>query len=341
MLAFPFETITTSANRAAVMERVVQYFQLTEEPTEIDVVLDNDNGPSVYTETGSWQTSGLTGYNGTSFRYTNPGTNATAQWRFTAPFPGQAEVFVQYLASPSRTTNAVYEIDTGSGVQTAGVDQTTNSLTWVSLGTYFFQPGERTITLNALLSANANAVNADAVRVVVTAGTEPNGDLDGDGQVDGHDFLTWQRGVGATGATSEQGDANGDGEVDGADLAVWQEQFGPAPPAAAASAATIAGMSATASAASNDADLISLAQFELSSRPFGVSSKLAAIHKEPSLDDFGGAAASVVAIESPVTSAVRASMFSTPSTDDDSQASSELADHAIGCLADWSWRQEL
>jgi hypothetical protein len=341
MLAFPFETITTAANRAAVMERVVQYFQLTEEPTEIDIVLDNGDGPGVYTETGSWQTSGLTGYNGTSFRYASPGTNSTAQWRFTAPFAGQAEVFVQYLSSPSRTTNAVYEIDTGTGVQTAGADQTTNSLTWVSLGTYFFQPGERTITLNALLSANANAVNADAVRVVLTAGTEPNGDFDGDGQVDGHDFLTWQRGVGATGATPEQGDANGDGVIDGADLAVWQGQFGPTPPAAAAaSAATTEVMSATASE-SNDADLISLAQFELSSRSLGVSSKPAAIHKEPSLDEFGGAAASAAAIETPTISAFSASVFLTPSTDDDSQASAELADHAIGRLADWSWRQEL
>jgi hypothetical protein len=178
------------------------------------------------------------------------------------------------------------------------------------------------------------------VRVVLTAGTEPNGDYNGDGQVDGHDFLTWQRGVGATGATPEQGDANGDGEVDGDDLAVWQEQFGPAPAAAvAASGAATKVMSATASA-SNDADLISLAQFELSSRPLGVSSKLAAIHKEPSLDEFGGAAASVVAIESPA-AAVSAGVFSTPSTDDDSQASAELADHAIGRLADWSWRQEL
>ena len=99
MLAFPFETITTAANRAAVMERVVQYFQLAELPTEIEVILDNDNGPSVYTETGSWQTSGLPGYNGTTFRYASPGSASTAQWQFTAPFAGQAEVFVQYLAS--------------------------------------------------------------------------------------------------------------------------------------------------------------------------------------------------------------------------------------------------
>jgi hypothetical protein len=343
MLAFPFETIMTAANRNAVMERVVQYFQLTEVPTEIEVVLDNDEGPSVYTETGSWQTSSLTGYNGTSFRFAMPGSNSTAQWRFTAPFAGQAEVFVQYLASASRTTNAVYEIDTGAGVETAGVNQTTNSLTWVSLGTFFFEQGVRTITLNAQLSALANAVNADAVRIILTAGSEPNGDFDGDGHVDGSDFLTWQRGLGVTGATPEQGDANGDGAVDAADLAIWQEQFGPSTPpnAFAASGQSVEAMGATAFLESDDGDQISLAQFELSSRQLVAPPKPAAIHQESHFEALASAAASVLAIELPATSAVAASSRLAPSTDAESRTSAELTDHAIGRLADWSWREPL
>ncbi|MBA3482609.1 MAG: fibronectin type III domain-containing protein, partial [Pirellulales bacterium] len=343
MLAFPFETITTAANRAAVMERVVQYFQLTEVPTEIEVILDNDNGPSVYTETGSWQTSGLTGYNGTTFRFASPGSASTAQWRFTAPFAGQAEVFVQYFASASRTTNAVYEIDTGAGVETAGVNQTTGSLTWVSLGTFFFEQGVRTITLNAQLSALANAVNADAVRIILTAGTEPNGDFDGDGHVDGSDFLAWQRGLGATGATPEQGDANGDGNIDAADLAIWQEQFGPGPPAAvAASGASVEAMSASSfSLESDNSDLTSLAQFELSSRQLVASPKPATIHEESHFEQFGAVSASVVTIESPAGSAISASSPLAPASDAESQTSAELADQAIGRLADWSWREEL
>jgi hypothetical protein len=52
-------------------------------------------------------------------------------------------------------------------------------------------------------------------------------DFDGDGDVDGDDFLAWQRGNGTTaGATSAQGDANGDQMVNGADLTIWQAQFG-------------------------------------------------------------------------------------------------------------------
>jgi hypothetical protein len=49
-------------------------------------------------------------------------------------------------------------------------------------------------------------------------------DFDSDGDVDGNDFLKWQRGVGA-GSSLSQGDANGDGVVNGTDLAVWRQQF--------------------------------------------------------------------------------------------------------------------
>ena len=52
-------------------------------------------------------------------------------------------------------------------------------------------------------------------------------DFDGDGNIDGQDFLIWQRGYRLTStATLGDGDANGDGNVDEADLLVWQEQYG-------------------------------------------------------------------------------------------------------------------
>jgi hypothetical protein len=66
-----------------------------------------------------------------------------------------------------------------------------------------------------------------------------NADFDGDGDVDGADFLTWQRGLGEPGDRAD-GNANPtvDGDVDADDLAVWKAQFGtgstPATPAASA-----------------------------------------------------------------------------------------------------------
>lgn len=68
-----------------------------------------------------------------------------------------------------------------------------------------------------------------------TAAAPANADFDGDGDVDGQDFLTWQKGFG-TGTTLAQGDANGDSVVNAADLTIWKSQFG-LPPAVAAAGA--------------------------------------------------------------------------------------------------------
>jgi hypothetical protein len=61
-------------------------------------------------------------------------------------------------------------------------------------------------------------------------------DFDSDGDVDGHDFLAWQRGLGKTNAQLSDGDANADGVVDGADLAAWRSAFGSQSAAAAVQA---------------------------------------------------------------------------------------------------------
>lgn len=61
-----------------------------------------------------------------------------------------------------------------------------------------------------------------------------NADFNGDGAVDGSDFLIWQRNVG-TGGTLAEGDANNDGIVTAADLDVWKTQFGGASGATAVS----------------------------------------------------------------------------------------------------------
>jgi hypothetical protein len=51
-------------------------------------------------------------------------------------------------------------------------------------------------------------------------------DFDDDGDVDGRDFLAWQRGFGKSiGAFHANGDADRDGDVDADDLIVWQTNF--------------------------------------------------------------------------------------------------------------------
>gem|GEM_PF-4406175 len=53
-------------------------------------------------------------------------------------------------------------------------------------------------------------------------------DFDTDGDIDGTDFLAWQRGAGisAPSATKGDGDADNDTDVDSTDLEHWADQFG-------------------------------------------------------------------------------------------------------------------
>ncbi len=64
-----------------------------------------------------------------------------------------------------------------------------------------------------------------------------NADFDGDGDVDGADYLILQRGIGAEGTgTLATGDANGDTHINDLDLAIWNTQFGSVAALAASSA---------------------------------------------------------------------------------------------------------
>ena len=59
-------------------------------------------------------------------------------------------------------------------------------------------------------------------------------DFDEDGDVDGSDFLTWQRSLGV----NDGGDADFDGDTDENDLLVWQAGYGQ-PAALASSSAAV------------------------------------------------------------------------------------------------------
>ncbi|WP_168205357.1 hypothetical protein [Bythopirellula goksoeyrii] len=68
----------------------------------------------------------------------------------------------------------------------------------------------------------------DAVTLKITSvPSAADPDFDGDGDVDGNDFLVWQRGFGLTNQSdNSNGDSNGDGTVDGIDLGQWQSEYG-------------------------------------------------------------------------------------------------------------------
>jgi subtilisin family serine protease len=74
-------------------------------------------------------------------------------------------------------------------------------------------------------------------------------DFNGDGDVDGNDFLALQRGIGLTFATPAAGDANGDGLVNAADVGYWRNQFGQGGSLGATAAASSAAASTLSASA--------------------------------------------------------------------------------------------
>ncbi len=70
------------------------------------------------------------------------------------------------------------------------------------------------------------AIFTDVDVSVIPAGGGEDADFDGDSDVDGADFLIWQRGLGTANATNMDGNADGDSDVDADDLAVWKTEFG-------------------------------------------------------------------------------------------------------------------
>ncbi len=86
-----------------------------------------------------------------------------------------------------------------------------------------------TLMLTAITEGNAAGVFNDEAyafdNIVIEGFTNTDADFDQDGDVDGDDFLTWQRNFGM-GSTLAEGDANADGQVDQIDLDAWRMQFG-------------------------------------------------------------------------------------------------------------------
>ena len=85
----------------------------------------------------------------------------------------------------------------------------------------------------------ATTTSAGAFTVVPLTPATNNSDFDNDGDVDGGDFLTWQKNLGSTGVPAgdkSTGDANGDGTVNGLDQQEWKDHYGLPPTVAAAGA---------------------------------------------------------------------------------------------------------
>ena len=80
--------------------------------------------------------------------------------------------------------------------------------------------GHWTFDDDALSPAPAEASSHDETNCT------PSGDLDGNGRLDGGDYLSWRDNFGRQVVGGEDGDGNCDGLVDFQDYVVWRDAFG-------------------------------------------------------------------------------------------------------------------
>ena len=90
-------------------------------------------------------------------------------------------------------------------------------------------------------SSSENTFGDDPPQLIIDFIDNRSADFDRDTDVDGGDFMAWQRGFGTPSAVKADGDANGDSSVTGTDLGLWTSQYGTPLPLAglAAGSATV------------------------------------------------------------------------------------------------------
>ena len=142
----------------------------------------------------------------------------------SAPFhtgsPVVANLDLELVDSSGSTVDFDLNDNIVEGLSASGVDNVEHLfLTDLAAGTYTLKVSSQDLASNFGLAWRT-----------ATLFETPSADLDADGDVDGGDFLAWQRGNGTlVGGTPGLGDADGDGDVDSDDLVLISAGFGGGP----------------------------------------------------------------------------------------------------------------
>lgn len=142
---------------------------LVREPSnnEFEIIVDNDHGSPGYTESGQFNTSSSSGYDGGSYRYALSEINesATATWRPDIPEPGMYPVWVWFRHNTNRAVDTRYQIRHTGGITDVSISQEVHGDTWHYLGEFYFETGTGGyVALTNQSSDAGQAVVADAVR---------------------------------------------------------------------------------------------------------------------------------------------------------------------------------
>ena len=114
----------------------------------------------------------------------------------------------------------LFLVDLGGGMFTPGIGDSWRIVQAGTISGEFF--GGLNDAFAGLPSDRIWNLDYEADYVLLQVLALLSADFDGDGDVDGVDFLIWQRSFGV----DDGGDADGDGDTDGEDFLAWQAQFG-------------------------------------------------------------------------------------------------------------------
>lgn len=193
--------------------------------TEAGTVLVKDIRPGL----SSGDPQGMIDFNGTLFFRANNGTNGIELWKSDGTEAGT--VLAAELSPGSASTTFANDSFRVVGDKMFFVATPTGSLPRL-----FVTDGTSAGTESLFTAASIANLTVSGSYLYFTSGDSlfsmplfdalTPGDFDGDGDVDGADFVAWQTNFPTqSGASRADGDANGDDKVDGADFAVWQDSF--------------------------------------------------------------------------------------------------------------------
>ncbi len=149
-----------------------------------EVIVDNDSAASGYSETGSWSTSGSSGYGGGTYRFANTTATetATAIYEPNIPKEGWYWVSVYFREGGNRPVDTRYRVQHAGGETVVSISQEVHGQTWVYLGQFYFDAGTNgRVILTNESSDVGQALISDAVRFGGGTGTIEDCDVSGVG----------------------------------------------------------------------------------------------------------------------------------------------------------------
>jgi hypothetical protein len=132
-----------------------------------EIIVDNDDGAPSYSEVGTWGSGSASGYKGKTYRFswTKNKEDAQAIFRPDIPEAGWYWVSVWYYPSKNRGKDVRFKVQHAGGESVFSVDEQAHGETWVYLGQFYFEKGDKgSVVVSNESSQEKGAVIADAVR---------------------------------------------------------------------------------------------------------------------------------------------------------------------------------